>query len=226
MFFIVKFAPDYSLLTSAVIDDDEDTAKVFAEYLEMLDVKVIAVGHDGQDAVEIYKKYKPDLVFLDLSMPDYDGIYALKEIRKTSPDAKIVIIAADLDSDDHEKLDQLNPTAILLKPFETDKIKSLLGRVLETSSVVSNEKQALISFTITQALQKLSPSTVEEVGRRLHAKHGCYFSDCLEHPEYLKDILHEMFGNGSLAIIKTIRESLSEVKDQHPIANFLQVISN
>lgn len=216
------------MFTSAIIDDDEDVTEVFAEYLEMLEIKVIAIGHDGQDAVEIYKKYTPDLVFLDLSMPGYDGIYGLKEIREINPDAKIVIVTADLSSHDYERLDKMHPTAILFKPFEIEKMKSLLGEIMQANNTgfVASEKQALISFTIEQALQKISPSTAEEVGRRLHAKHGCYFSDCLVHPEYLRDVLHEMFGNGSSAIIKTIRENLVEVEDQQPIANFIQVISN
>jgi CheY-like chemotaxis protein len=212
-----------------VIDDDADTANVFAEYLEILGIKVVTIGHNGQVALETYKKYKPDLVFLDLSMPEYDGIYALREIRKINSEAKVVIITSDLNSDDHEKLDQLSPTAVLFKPFEVEKIKSLLGKFIQTDnqSFVGNEKQALISFTIAQALQKISPSTVEEVGRRLHAKHGCYFSDCLEHPEYLKDILHEVFGNnGAYAIIKTIKEDLAEVENQQPIDKFLKIISN
>lgn len=212
-----------------MIDDDADTANVFAEYLEILGIKVVTIGHNGQVALETYKKYKPDLVFLDLSMPEYDGIYALREIRKINSEAKVVIITSDLNSDDHEKLDQLSPTAVLFKPFEVEKIKSLLGKFIQTDnqSFVGNEKQALISFTIAQALQKISPSTVEEVGRRLHAKHGCYFSDCLEHPEYLKDILHEVFGNnGAYAIIKTIKEDLAEVENQQPIDKFLKIISN
>ena len=217
------------MLTSIVIDDDADTANVFAEYLEILGIKVVTIGHNGQVALETYKKYKPDLVFLDLSMPEYDGIYALREIRKINSEAKVVIITSDLNSDDHEKLDQLSPTAVLFKPFEVEKIKSLLGKFIQTDNqnFVGNEKQALISFTIAQALQKISPSTVEEVGRRLHAKHGCYFSDCLEHPEYLKDILHEVFGNnGAYAIIKTIKEDLAEVENQQPIDKFLKIISN
>ena len=212
-----------------MIDDDADTANVFAEYLEILGIKVVTIGHNGQVALETYKKYKPDLVFLDLSMPEYDGIYALREIRKINSEAKVVIITSDLNSDDHEKLDQLSPTAVLFKPFEVEKIKSLLGKFIQTDNqnFVGNEKQALISFTIAQALQKISPSTVEEVGRRLHAKHGCYFSDCLEHPEYLKDILHEVFGNnGAYAIIKTIKEDLAEVENQQPIDKFLKIISN
>jgi two-component system chemotaxis response regulator CheY len=69
------------LTTAAVIDDDKDTVEVFAEYLQICKVNVVAFGYDGKAAVDIYKKYRPDIVFLDMLMPQYDGIYALREIR-------------------------------------------------------------------------------------------------------------------------------------------------
>ncbi|MEM4250114.1 MAG: hypothetical protein QW395_07525, partial [Candidatus Nitrosotenuis sp.] len=74
-------------------------------------------------------------------------------------------------------------------------------------------------------LLELSQSASNEVGDRLYAKYNCYFSDCLEHPEYLKDILYEIFGEGSSSIIKMIRDKLEKFEDQQPISNFLFVLA-
>lgn len=215
------------MITAAIIDDDKDTVEVFAEYLKFLDVKVVAVGYNGKQATEIYKKHKPDVLFLDLLMPEYDGVYGLREIRAVDPDAKVVIITADLRKDIEDKLEGLNPTEIILKPFDVDKIKLVIGRLKMPKSpdvTTTDVKKALVSFTITEALLKIGPSATNEVGDRLYTKYHCYFSDCLEHPEYLKEVLHEIFGAGSTSIVKTIRENLAKLEDQQPIADFLAVL--
>ena len=216
------------MITAGIIDDDKETVQVFAEYLEMLNVKVVSVGYDGTAAVEIYKKYKPDILFLDLMMPEYDGIYGFENIRAIDSKANVVIITSDLDSYASKKLEHLRPMDIFFKPFELEQIKTLLDKISQTKNsgvLVSNEKKALISFTISQALLKVSPAATNDIGSRLYAKHGCYFSDCLEHPEYLREVLYETFGKGAEAIIKTIRQSLAEVEQQQEISNFLHVIS-
>ncbi|MBI5145789.1 MAG: response regulator [Thaumarchaeota archaeon] len=216
------------MITAAIIDDDKDTVQVFAEHLELLGVKVVSIGHDGKQAVEIYKKYRPDVLFLDLVMPEYDGIYGLKEIRAIDPQAKVIIITADLTAKNEDDLDKLKPTKIIFKPFDVKKLKTLLDKMIKTDHLainpVDNAKKALVSFTVTQTLLQMSSSTANEVGSRLYAKYNCYFSDCLEHPEYLKDILQEIFGNGSTAVIKTIKERLAAYEDQEPISNFLVIL--
>ncbi len=216
------------LITAGIVDDDKETVQVFAEYLEILDVKVVSVGYNGKAAVDLYKKYKPDILFLDLMMPEYDGIYGLENIRAVDSKANIVIITADLDMHTLEKLEQLRPTEIFFKPFDLVQIKTLVDKMSQTKNsciMVSNEKKALISFTVTQALLKISPSATNDIGSRLYTKHGCYFSDCLEHPEYLRDILYETFGKGAEAIIKIIKESLAGIEQQQEISNFLNVLS-
>lgn len=57
---------------------------------------MIGAGKDGQEAVELYQKLTPDLVFLDVMMPDYDGLYALENIRKFNPYAPIIMITGDV----------------------------------------------------------------------------------------------------------------------------------
>ena len=116
------------MITAIVIDDDADTVDVFCDYLEIKHVDVLGRGHNGKMAVDLYQKYKPDIVFLDLMMPEYDGFYALENIRKINPESKIVVITADLRADSEVRLNELKPTAILIKPFEIEKITRLLEK--------------------------------------------------------------------------------------------------
>lgn len=212
-------------ITAVVIDDDKATARVFAEYLELLGIKIIFIGYDGKTAVEIYQKYRPDIVFLDLVMPEYDGIYALTEIRNLDQNAKVIITSADLHTINSTMLASLNITDILVKPFDIDKIKATIEKAIRRQPKVDMAKKALVAFTITQSLLKVSQSATDEVGSRLYAKYGCYFSDCLEHPEYLDNVLTEIFGNSAKDIVDKIRQNLVELEDQQPISNFLKSLS-
>lgn len=103
----------------------------------------------------------------------------------------------------------------------------LLRQFWLKNSLASNHdvKKALISFTIENVLLNVGKTTLDEVGSRLYEKYDCYFHDCLEHPEYLKDVLQEIFGSGYSSITGKIQQRLDEFEEQEPIANFLQVIS-
>jgi len=109
-----------------VIDDDEDIVQVFSYLLEQKHVKVVGKGYSGKDAVELYEKENPDIVFLDVMMPDGNGFYAIKKIKEINPNAKIVAVTADDRSLTQERLEELDMYAIVHKPFDMKKIIQLI----------------------------------------------------------------------------------------------------
>lgn len=117
------------MVTAIVVDDDVDTVDVFCDYLEIKNVKVLGRGYNGKTAVELYKKFKPDVVFLDLMMPEYDGIYALENIRKMNPDSKVIIVTADLREDTAATLSNLKPTRVFIKPYDIEKISQIVSSI-------------------------------------------------------------------------------------------------
>ncbi|MHB8547090.1 MAG: response regulator [Nitrosotalea sp.] len=116
-------------ITAIVIDDDKDTVSVLSDFLQIKGIKVIGKGYDGLEAVEIYKKLKPDAVFLDVMMETYDGLYALEKIREIHPDALVIMVTAYLTNDTHEKLLDLNASAILYKPYDINEIMHTLDKL-------------------------------------------------------------------------------------------------
>ncbi|MEX1150827.1 MAG: response regulator [Nitrosopumilaceae archaeon] len=118
-----------------VVDDDRDTVQVFCEFLSIKGINVLGHGYDGEEAVKLYEKFKPDIVFCDVMMPNYDGFYALKKIRSIDPNAKVIMVTADLTSDTEAKLKELNATAVVYKPYEIDGIMETIDKV--KSGVVS-----------------------------------------------------------------------------------------
>jgi hypothetical protein len=59
----------------------------------------------------------------------------------------------------------------------------------------------------------------------IYKKYNSYFKECYEHPEYLSEILRQLYGNGHKAIVKSIRKQLEEFAYNTPIEKFLKVLS-
>ena len=120
-----------------VVDDDRDTVEVFCEYLSIKNIQVLGRGYDGKAAVDLYKEHKPDIVLLDVMMPDYDGFYGLEQIRKFDPEAKIIMVTADLTSDTEKKLVDLKASAMIYKPYEIDSVIETIEKVNKDNIVLS-----------------------------------------------------------------------------------------
>ncbi len=112
--------------TAIVIDDDTTSVHLFRDVLEMIGVTVLASGYDGKAAVRLDERYSPDIVFTDIMMPENDGFYALKEIRKLDPHAKVVAVTADCTNESATRLKELNISAVVYKPYDIQDIKKVL----------------------------------------------------------------------------------------------------
>ena len=113
------------MVNCILVDDDQDIVDVFSDLLHVIGVEILATGNDGRDAVELYKKHKPDLVLSDLQMPEYDGYYAVENIKDMDSKAKFIIITGDLNARNSPLLNLLN-IPIIHKPFDVNQIKQVL----------------------------------------------------------------------------------------------------
>lgn len=107
--------------TVIVIEDDESMLEIFEEWIKMSGISVLAKGYDGKEAVELFEKHRPEIVILDLMMPGYDGFYAINGIRKIDPNAKILVLTADVTEDTKRRLNQLT-VSLMYKPYELDDV--------------------------------------------------------------------------------------------------------
>ncbi|MCV0429992.1 response regulator [Nitrosopumilus sp.] len=108
-----------------IIDDDSDICDIFCELLDIVNVKVLGVSTDGKDALNLYKKHGPDIVFTDLQMERHDGYFVVETIKDEYPDAKIAVITGDLNAV-HSPILNLLKIPIIQKPFDIHEIKQLL----------------------------------------------------------------------------------------------------
>ncbi len=115
-----------TITTAVIIDDEPRITQLYSELLELQNLKILGIGQSGNDAIRLFKEYRPDLVFLDVHMPDRTGVEALKEIKKISPTAKVIMVTADLSEDLEKLLQDSGATATIFKPFDMQKITQLL----------------------------------------------------------------------------------------------------
>ena len=102
-----------------VIDDDHDAVRSLSTLLELKGVSVEGKGYDGKEAVELYKELRPDAVLLDMMMPEYDGKYAIKNLKKEDKDVKIVVLTAYKPNYEFEENEV---AAIFEKPYKISEI--------------------------------------------------------------------------------------------------------
>ena len=118
-----------------VIDDDVNIRNVLKELLVLEDVDVVAVGSNGKEAVELYKKYKPDIILMDLMMPEYDGFYGLEQLQKICPDVKVIIISGNDDLETKRQLYELNISAFIEKPFNLKSVIEIINKLKTHTSI-------------------------------------------------------------------------------------------
>jgi len=106
-----------------VVDDDDDCRCSLEQTLEISGIEVLGTGADGDEAFQLYEKFLPDVVMLDLNMPIYDGIYAIEKIKDKYPDSKIVIVSAYMN--DYE-FDRNKVAGVLVKPYNRQELVKLI----------------------------------------------------------------------------------------------------
>ena len=120
-------------ISAIVIDDNKELRDLFVELLKIRGIRVAQTGSNGEEAVELYQIYRPDIVFLDAKMPVHDGFYALSKIREFDPHAKVVLVTGS--HQEKALLDNCNANIIIEKPVDIEKIMEitygLTGKCLE-----------------------------------------------------------------------------------------------
>jgi len=113
--------------TVIIVDDDIDYVDIMSELLEGEEITIVGKGYNGKDAIDLFSKHSPDVVFVDIMMPEGSGFHAIRNIKKINDKAKIIAITADLTQSTNEKLIELKIHKIVYKPFEIKEILYLVN---------------------------------------------------------------------------------------------------
>ncbi|QXE03107.1 response regulator [Terribacillus sp. DMT04] len=113
-----------------IVDDAAFMRMMIKDILTKNGFEVVGEAPDGQQAVEKYKELTPDLVTMDITMPEMDGIAAMKEIKSQYPDAKVIMCSAMGQQAMVIDAIQAGAKDFIVKPFQADRVVEAITKAL------------------------------------------------------------------------------------------------
>jgi pilus assembly protein CpaE len=116
-----------------IVDDIPETRENVRKLLQFeSDLEVIGHAGTGDEAIQMTKQQKPDVVLMDINMPDADGISATQIVTKTVPGAQVIIMSVQSEADYLRRAMLAGARDFLMKPFSGDELVGAVRRVHET----------------------------------------------------------------------------------------------
>lgn len=120
-------------LTFVVVDDAVFMRTLLKKMIEEVDTyTVVGEGSNGYEAIDMAKKHTPDIMTLDITMPDMDGIGAVKEVLNISPNTKIIMVSAMGQQSMVIDAIKLGAKDFVVKPFEKSRVYQAIKNVTST----------------------------------------------------------------------------------------------
>ncbi|MBN1522158.1 MAG: response regulator [Candidatus Aureabacteria bacterium] len=114
-----------------IVDDSIIARQMLRKILEEEGVKQIQEALNGAEAVEKYKSFQPDLVFLDIIMPDVPGDKTLEEIMAVDKDARVIMLSSLGTKEKVLECLKKGAENFIMKPIEKDKIIEIFKKIVE-----------------------------------------------------------------------------------------------
>lgn len=113
-----------------VVDDTAFMRRMLRELLSKAGLEVVAEAGNGREAVEQYRQVRPALVIMDITMPELDGIAAVREIVREDPSARIVMCSALGQQELIIEALEAGAQDFVVKPFVPEKVLEAVHKVL------------------------------------------------------------------------------------------------
>ncbi len=146
---LVQLTEQTKRLSAMVVEDEIIANELLGSTFKNF-FKDVYLAFDGQEALQMYEKVKPDIIFLDIIMPKLDGIELARLIRKNNPNQILIVISA---SNDIEKISQsieIGVNSFVQKPIDTKKIIELLSNI--TAIIAKKKRVETKTFSISLPL--------------------------------------------------------------------------
>lgn len=115
-------------LTTLIVDDDDITRQLLRGILRSAGFQVVGEAGDGEKALALFQKLRPQVICMDIDMPGMSGIEALKKIRETDGEAIVLMITGAATGDNVRGAITAGASGVIAKPFNTAKIISEVER--------------------------------------------------------------------------------------------------
>ncbi len=190
-----------------IADDIQETRRNTRLMLATIDdVEVVAIASNGVQAVALAKQHHPDIVLLDINMPELDGLSAYRQIAQIYPDTGCIIISAEKDTTTLRNAMSIGVQEYLIKPFTGDELEVAIARVSKRVADI-RQKLAQAERLRKQREAYLAQLAVEYAKtRRTDNQAVEVFEQLAENP------LCEMRWLQNLAMIYIVRQDWSKLR--------------
>ena len=113
-----------------IVDDSLIIREAIHKHLKHFNIEVVGTAENGKVALELFKEKDPDVVTLDITMPEIDGLTVLAEMLKIKADIKVMVVTALSDKATGLKAIKLGAKSFLPKPFTPEKIQESFQRLV------------------------------------------------------------------------------------------------
>jgi DNA-binding NarL/FixJ family response regulator len=151
-----------------LVDDHPITRAALASLLEGHGFNVAGEAADGEEAIDLARRLRPDLVLLDLSMPGLDGLQALPRIREAAPETEVVVLTASGTEDNLLAAIRGGAAGYLLKSEPPERIAEFLRGVAQGEAALSGEVARRLLEQVREG--GIGLSVPEEIARSLSVR--------------------------------------------------------
>lgn len=112
-----------------IVDDNDLMRTLLRGILRGEDYEIVGEAKNGLQAVEAVQRFSPDIVCLDVMMPEMDGLEALQVIKQAKPETVVVMITGSPSKENVQESIQGGAAGFIIKPFNAAKVLDTLGRL-------------------------------------------------------------------------------------------------
>ncbi len=149
-------APDgnRNLISILLVDDIPETRENIKKLLAFeVDFKVVGTAGTGREAIDLARELQPDVILMDINMPDMDGLQATSHINKAVPMSAVIIMSVQDDVDYFRRAMNAGARDFLNKPIDMDELYSTIRRVYRDYEAIRRQYAQSQIMTPAQALQ-------------------------------------------------------------------------
>ena len=142
-----------------VVDDTRFMRKMLRDILEKFGHEVVGEAENGNAGIQKYKELKPDIIFMDISMPEIDGVEAVRRIKAFDPSAVVIICSAMSQQEQISEALKVGAVGYIMKPFKPEKVNEVIFKY--ASQHVERNRKKSEAHVVQQAQAALTAVKVQ-----------------------------------------------------------------
>ena len=191
-----------------LVEDDRLSLYVYSEFIRNIVTDVHMAGN-GLEGLKAFRKVRPHIIITDIRMPEMDGLAMIREIKKTDPDVKVVMISGHSEADYFIRSIDLGVDGYLLKPVDNNRLENKiieLGRNILLKQKVAETEKKFRDFAelLPQVVFEATPGGRLTFVNRLAMKKFEYTGKDIEKGMFLQDIISREGGRQGEKIMDII----------------------